>query len=232
MHSADKQQGAILLRRSSLLQYACKQTARHFAQDPDRLRILCWTNKQVDYYNQQIRQHRYGKAAPRFVVNERLIARDPIYAPDGKTCLVQTSTEFTVRETHEDRYANYRAWRLVIELDDGSQKQIYALHEDDQSRFDQDAAPLLSSAKRSPFLWRRYYQHLETFANVRPCFALTVHNSQGSTFREVGIDGTDLSKRLTLDRKDSAADRRAKVKEYNRLWYVSASRAQERVLIC
>jgi len=232
LSSPNKQQGALLIKRSRLLQHACKQITQHFAQDPDRFRVLCWTNHQVDDYNQQIRSHLYGKHSPRFVRNERLIARDPIYAPDRKTILMQTSTEFTIREIHEDRYAGYRAWRLVVELDEGLQKQLYTLHEEDQPRFDLEAEQLLASAKRTPFLWRRYYQHLETFANVRPCFALTVHNSQGSTFREVGIDGADLSKRLTPDRADTPIERKAKVKEHNRLWYVSASRAQQRVLIC
>lgn len=58
----------------------------------------------------------------------------------------------------------------------------------------------------------------------RPCFALTIHNSQGSTFEEVGIDGNDLRKRL----EEST---RSNIREYNRLFYVAASRAKKRVLV-
>jgi ATP-dependent exoDNAse (exonuclease V) alpha subunit len=98
------------------------------------------------------------------------------------------------------------------------------LHEDEQLRFDSESQRLLSDAKRNPFLWRRYYGLLETFAQVRPCFALTVHNSQGSTFEEVGIDGNDLRKRLRDGTHSS-------IREYNRLFYVGASRAKRRVLV-
>ncbi|MBW4475175.1 MAG: hypothetical protein KME45_33075 [Stenomitos rutilans HA7619-LM2] len=185
----------------------------------------------MDYYNQQIRNHLYGKTAFRFIPGERLITRDPVLAPDSKTIIFSTSTEFTIQEFSEDRYSNYEAWRLKVATDDGVSRQIYALHEDEQNRFDAETSRLLAIAKRNPFLWRDYYHHLEQFANVRNCFAITVHNSQGSTFLECGVDGQDLSKRLNPERDDTVKDLLAKVKEHNRLWYVGASRARRRILV-
>jgi hypothetical protein len=46
-----------------------------------------------------------------------------------------------------------------------------------------------------------------------------------------GVDGQDLSKRLNPETGDTAKDRLVKIKEYNRLWYVGASRARRRVLV-
>jgi hypothetical protein len=227
----DKSNGSLLVKRRSLLKYAFKKISGEFTQNPDCFRILSWTNAQVDYYNQQIRNHLYGKATTRFIPGERLITRDPVLAPDGKTIILSTSTEFTVQEFSEDRYSNYKAWRLKVATDDGVSRQIYALHEDEQKRFDVEARRLMAIAKRNPFLWRDYYHHLEQFANVRNCFAITVHNSQGSTFLECGVDGQDLSKRLNPERGDTAKDLLAKVREHNRLWYVGASRARCRVLV-
>ncbi|WP_242045399.1 ATP-dependent DNA helicase [Anabaena catenula] len=227
----DKSNGALMVKRQTLLRYAYKKISQQFAHNPDCFRILSWTNAQVDFYNQQIRRYLYGGNANRFISGERLITKDPIMAPDGKTAILSTSTEFTVLDVLEDRYNNYDTWRLKVETDEGIVRQIYVLHEDEEKRFKQETQRLLKSAKRNPFLWKQYYKHLEQFANIRNCFALTVHNSQGSTFLEAGIDGQDLSKRLNRERGDDSKAVLAKIKEFNRLYYVSSSRARQRILV-
>lgn len=227
----DKSNGALMVKRQTLLHYACQKMKREFAQNPDCFRILSWTNTQVDFYNQQIRTHLYGENINRFIPGERLITRDPVMAPDGKTTILSTSTEFTVLDVFGDRYNNYDTWRLKVETDEGIVRQFYVLQEDEQKQFDQETKRLLKSAKRSPFLWKQYYKHLEQFANIRNCFALTVHNSQGSTFLEAGIDGQDLSKRLYPERGDDSKAVLAKIREFNRLYYVSSSRARQRILV-
>ncbi|MBD2093324.1 AAA family ATPase [Microcoleus sp. FACHB-1515] len=219
-------QGVFRVSQAKLLDYACHTIARQFEQAPDCFRILCFTNRQVDYYNQIVRQAYYGTAAPRFVVGERLITRDPIIGADKKTIVVPTATEIVVQGVELDDYCGYSVWRLQIEIDRDS-KQIYVLHESEQDRFDRETIRLQAAAKRNPYLWHVYYKHLETFAQVRPCFALTIHNAQGSTFAEVGIDANDILKRLAHTNED----RSSRLKEYNRLHYVAASRAQRRVLV-
>ncbi|MCC5631964.1 hypothetical protein LC613_30215 [Nostoc sphaeroides CHAB 2801] len=126
----DKSNGALMVKRQTLLRYACKKMKREFAQNPDCFRILSWTNTQVDFYNQQIRTHLYGENINRFIPGERLITRDPVMAPDGKTTILSTSTEFTVLDVFGDRYNNYDTWRLKVETDEGIVRQIYVLHED------------------------------------------------------------------------------------------------------
>jgi ATP-dependent exoDNAse (exonuclease V) alpha subunit len=227
----DKSNGSLMVKRQTLLRYACKKMSKEFVHNPDCFRILSWTNAQVDFYNQQIRTYLYGKNANRFIPGERLITRDPVIAPDGKTAILSTSTEFNVVDVLAERYNNYDAWRLKVETDEGIVRQIYVLHEDEEKRFKQETQRLLRSAKRNPFLWKQYYKHLEQFANIRNCFALTVHNSQGSTFLEAGIDGQDLSKRLNPERGEDNKSILAKIKEFNRLYYVASSRARQRILV-
>jgi ATP-dependent exoDNAse (exonuclease V) alpha subunit len=221
--SDDKQQGALMIDRQTLLKYA-KKKARNFAEAPDDFRILCWTNKQVNYYNDILRSHLYGEDAEAFVVGERLIAQSPIVAPDGKLVLVQTSTEFIVQAVVVTQYNGYKAWKLFVQLDNKHQAQIYALHEDDRPKFEAESDRLIKAARKQRYLWRNYYKHLEMFADVRPCFALTVHKSQGSTYKECAIIARDLAKRA------NDGDRQS-ILEHNRLWYVAASRATTRVLI-
>ncbi|MBW4573539.1 MAG: AAA family ATPase [Tolypothrix carrinoi HA7290-LM1] len=214
----DKTNGAFMVKENTLLRYAFKKVSKNFTQNPDCFRILCWTNKKVDYYNANIRAKIYGENAPRFIIGERLITRSPVTAPDGKSIILPTSTEIEVLDFCEDRYSSYKAWQLKVVTDEKTIRQIYVLHEDDTKRYNKDNASLLRNAKKNPFFWKAYYNHLEVFADIRNCYALTVHNSQGSTFDEVGIDGRDLNKN-------------DKVSECNQLWYVAASRARRRVFI-
>lgn len=225
--SEDGKTGVKLTSCKAILKYACSTFKAKFNRNPDHIRVLCWSNARVDWYNTKIRRSLYGSNAPRFVSGERLIARSPVLAPDGKTIVLTTSTEFNVKEVHEDFYNSYRAWRLVIQLDDGSIRQIFVLHEAEETRFNQEVDRLKQNAQRNPSLWKRYYEQMEKFAQVRNCYALTIHNSQGSTYTEVIIDAIDVQRRLKVS-DDRPADRLA---EFNRLHYVAASRATDRTLV-
>jgi hypothetical protein len=199
-----------------------------FRKEPDKVRILAWRNRTVDYYNALIRKRFYGPRAPKFIEGERLIARDPVFAPNGKEVLIQTSTDFVVtKPPKETNYGHYKTWELTV-LPEGEkwEKVIYALHEDDEARFNNEAEKLKTEAMEKHWLWQNYYNHLETYANIRPCYALTVHNSQGSTFETVVIDGIDLARRLEIRTNPLNAKQ-----EYNRLWYVAMSRASKRLAV-
>lgn len=139
-----------------------------------------------------------------------------------------TSTEFTVKEVEISQHYGYRVWLLKIVTDEGIMRQIFVRHESESNRYEAELEQKLKSAKRNGFLWRKYYWFKDDlFAEVDNCFALTVHNSQGSTFDEVGIDGDDLFTRLLVGNDES---RKQKLKEYHRLWYVSGSRCKKRLL--
>ena len=224
--NADKASGAFKVNRKTLVTYALKQIKANFDRDPNCFRILCYTNKQVNYYNRIIRQEIYGQNSPRYVVGERLIAKKAIFNPEGKMIVISTSTEFTILDAVEIEYFNYKAYRIKVS-DDKSIKQIYVLHESEQKRFQNDLEDRLNLAKKKPFFWYRYYQFRDKiFAEVDNCYALTVHNSQGSTFSEGAIDSKDLLKRLYVGDESE----RKKLKEYHRLWYVGSSRMQHKLL--
>lgn len=222
----DKTNGAFKVSRKTLINYALKQIKANFDNNPDCFRILCYTNKQVNYYNQIIRQEIYGIDSPRYAIGERLIAKKAIFNPEGKVIIISTSTEFIVLDAVETKYFNYQAYRLKIN-DGKSIKQIYVLHESEQKRFQADLEDKLNIAKKKPFFWHRYYQFRDkTFAEVDNCYSLTVHNSQGSTFEQGVIDSKDLLKRLYVGDESE----RKKLKEYHRLWYVGSSRMQNKLL--
>ena len=224
----NKSNGAFKVKPETLLQYALKTIKREFTFNPDCFRILCWTNKQVNYYNQVLREQVYGQTAPKFIPGERLITKKPVIAPDGKTVILPTSTEFTIKEVETSQHYGYRIWLLKIVTDDGLFRQIFVLHESENKRYQAELKEKLNSAKRSGFLWRKYYWFKDDiFAEVDNCFALTIHNSQGSTFDEVGLDINDILTRLLVGKEMSSQQ---KLKEYHRLLYVGTSRCRQRIL--
>ena len=222
----DKSRGALRVKETALLRYALKK-AQQFDSDPDGFRILCYTNRRVNYYNGAIRRHLYGENAPQFVPGERLMAKKPAIAPDGKSVVLSTSAEVQVEEVQEQTYWGYRACALVVRTDAGELRQLYTLHKSERERFEGELESKRLLAQKNPFLWHKYYQlRDDVFAQVDNCFALTVHNSQGSTFAQGAVDGKDLAKRLRVGSESA----RQRLKEYNRLWYVAASRFQQRLL--
>ncbi|MEA5468582.1 hypothetical protein VB714_06850, partial [Spirulina sp. 06S082] len=162
------------------------------------------------------------------VIGERLITKNPVVAPDGKTVILPTSCEIEVQEIAENRHYGYQVWQLRVVTDEGLVRQIFVLQESERRRYEAELEQKYQSAKRNSFLWRKYYWFRDdVFAKVWNCFALTIHNSQGSTFDEGAIDGDDLLVRLFVGNDESERQKR---KEYNRLWYVGASRFRHRVL--
>lgn len=222
----DKSNGAFKVTETGLLKLAIAKIEREFASNPDCFRLLCYTNKRVSYYNCCIHEALYGKDAPLFIPGERLIAKKPVIAPDGTTVILPVSSEVNITEVSETRYYGYLVFLIKVTSDEGDTKQIFVLHPVEQARYNAELQQKYESAKRNPFLWRKYYQFRdEVFAEVTNCFALTVHNSQGNTFIEGAIDGKDLYTRLFVGEES----RRQKLREYHRLWYVAASRMQHRV---
>jgi exodeoxyribonuclease-5 len=227
--SGDKSNGAFKVKEKTLLKYAVKTIQRHFEGNPDCFRILCYTNKRVQYYNQIIRAAVYGEDAPQFLPGERLITKKPVVAPDGKTVVLPTSCEITVTEVTTTKYYGYQVWKLKVKTDDGLMRQLFVLDQSEEQRYEAELASKYESALRNGCLWRKYYWWKDdVFAQVLNCFALTVHNSQGSTFEEGAVDSNDLFIRLLVGDKEESEQQ--KYREYHRLWYVAASRYRQRLL--
>jgi exodeoxyribonuclease-5 len=223
----DDSNGAFAVSRHELIEYAINKIEKQFKTNPDCFRILCYTNKQVSYYNQQIRQAIYGSSTDIFAIGERLISKKPIIAPDGVMVIIPTSSEFEVKEVGQTTYYGYLTLSLTVQADTGERKQIYVLHPQDMKRYFTELSNKEKKAKSNLYYWRDYFKFRDDiFATVENCYCLTVHSSQGSTFDECGIDGRDISKRLFVGEESFSR----KLKEYHRLWYVAASRVRKKIL--
>lgn len=225
----NKSNGTFKVSQTTLLSVAIKKISESFDDNPDCFRVLCWTNKRVDYYNRLVRATIYGHNSLRFLPGERLITKEPVVAPDQKTVLFPTSTEIVVKKATIDVYDGYQVWILKVVDDEQKVQEIFVLHEKELQRYSKELERRLKDALNNSYLWKKYYRLKEKFAQVKNCYALTIHNAQGSTFESGGIDGDDLFSRLLIKEKDKSFWQET-LKEYHRLWYVAASRFQKRIL--
>jgi len=100
-----------------------------------------------------------------------------------------------------------------------------SLNKEIQSKYNTKAAqwarlnPTHHLARARAHAWRELLAFKEAVMCVDFPFAMTIHKSQGSTYKEVYLDSEDLSKCANSN-----------ITNYARLFYVAVSRASERVI--
>lgn len=176
--------------------------------DPDKVRILGWTNKRVVEYNRFVDTKRGKKGW--FEDGEMLINNDPIiFGMDAKVA-INTGTTVKLISHKATSISGVEGHELKIEKwDSGQQYTVF------QPKFETDKRRLvgqLFGQKKHSEAWAIKNE----WADLRAPHAQTVHKSQGSTYDKVFIDVTDISKNN-------------KWYEVARLMYVAITRAAKEV---
>ena len=195
-------------------------TSATYQDDPDACRVLAYTNKRVAFLNDIVRKAIYGElaAVEPYIQGERLIANEPCMS--GKTILLQNSSECELisaqKSQTETRFSvkgYWQIWRLHVLTDEGKYRALTVLHDDDRKEFEAELKKLARAKK-----WNQFWDLKQSMHNVGYAYALTVHKSQGSTFKDVFIDIENIS----TNRKPA---------ERNRLQYTALTRASHRAFI-
>jgi exodeoxyribonuclease-5 len=214
-------------------------TSEEFKQDNDAFRYLCWTNDTVAKVNRRVRHWIYGNTVEPFSVGESVLIRQPIFTPinprrplDDRKMLFSTNEEAPVLEIapgaihagFEPRgdvdgwTAEIPAWRVVLQHSDGSTVPVHIPR--DQADYDAVNERLVSEAKRQSARWSERHEFAQDVAKLQSVYALTVHNSQGSTFRNVFADIGDIKRRARTD-----------CLETQKMFYVAATRASHALML-
>lgn len=175
-------------------------------RDPDSSKILAWRNNRVHEYNDYVRHdlHGLGKELSK---GELVLTNKPVTS--GKKAVMQTDEVSRVRSVGSTYQDADGIWGRMVKLENG----VDVFQPDSQ-----DSVRALLRKHASTKNWFSYYQVKEEYGDLRPLHACTVHKSQGSTYRTVFVDLSDIG------RNNIPSD-------VARMLYVAVSRASEKVYL-
>lgn len=196
---AQKDQNIQIIRDAHFLGYIAERFDLN--TDLEQMRVMAWTNDRVDEINDRIRRKVYGKGAARFEIGERVVTGRPIKDPEeddillgtDEECIVTAVTESSV--TDEETGDEWKTLCLCLTPVYAGGGQIFAhvLDESEVRRHERHLSELSAMAKdsegsRRGLYWHRFWKFTELFSDIRYCFCITVHRSQGSTFTTAFVD--------------------------------------------
>ena len=197
----------------------------HFKANPDYVKIIAWTNREVDRYNKLVRAHLFGENLPKILEQDKLVANAP-YTVDKKI-LVRNNEDMEVLSARvisdqvaTDTFLNvYETKVSIIGMGDKRSIEIIRiLHESSERDFKdmlklKRAAALLEAkgSYEAKNKWMDFYKLKDRYADVKYSYAITAHKSQGSTYDHAVVMAYDILKN-------------SRVQERNRILYTSTTR--------
>jgi exodeoxyribonuclease-5 len=195
-----------------------------YRKDPDSFRCLAYTNKRVDALNRMIRNLLVGQTDSPFIVDERVLVKRPIVdiGTDEKVHTDEECVVVDVIEAYHPLYANtstqFKVWEMRLLADSGVFVDAFVLHKDSIKDYESTLNALSKAANENGSQWRNFWGFKDSFADLQSPHAMTVHRSQGSTYKNVFVDLRDIYKNRTkLERLQ--------------LEYVACSRASETLVL-
>lgn len=172
--------------------------------DPSKSRILAWTNERVQQYNKHIRS--YLNLPEKFQAGEAVITNEYITG----TRSYHKSVDSWVRITRvmPDPVTQYGIVGYMVELDG-----VHVGFLPDDHKKTKDLLKKLAKEKE----WKKYFEIKETWLDLRPIYASSVHKAQGSTYETVFLDLFDIGQNWNAT-------------DVARLLYVGFTRASKKVV--
>lgn len=205
----------------SLLSLAASEESMN---DPDYCRTIAWTNRDVNDLNLRIHRRRYGQDAPQFVNGMTCVTVDAIPNPLGGQPLLNSTMDVLVEETERDLFVApgdtqsdppWETWKLQVCIPGGNVLiPIRVLDQTEEKRWNAKQREFAAIAKEDR-CWKTYFERKDQIGRLEPASALTIHKSQGSTFRHVFLH-------WSIDGWGSAP-----TAQQNQLAYVGITRAAE-----
>lgn len=161
-----------------------------YKEDSDFVKLIAWTNKEVDRLNNFVRTKLYPDTChKRIVIGERLLADKPIFdrMETEETILFTTNDEFTVLD-YQEAEVNiggiiFKTYNCQVASKDEEAVTIRVLHEDSLEQFKtvQDNLKKIASKAtkeqdgNASKRWKEYYDFDKNFAQIKYAYAITGH---------------------------------------------------------
>jgi exodeoxyribonuclease-5 len=172
----------------------------------DDVKVLAWTNDRVREYNAWIRN--FSGQTGDFAIGETVQTNRPIQKNDK--ILAPTDSSHLIRSITETRIDDIDGYHIGLES--LSTRVLQMVFQPKSWK----AANKLAAGFAKNKNWKAFYQIKDEWADLRAVHAQTVHKSQGSTYRDVFIDLSNIG-------------RNNKWQEVARLVYVGITRASNQV---
>lgn len=203
-----------------------------YVNGSDELKYLAYTNAEVDKINNLVRQNIYG-VPNKIEKEEILIFNSPykdVYFTNEeikienieikeKKFTFMTSNNSGVKEPDYEEISlkyysinNYKtqipafksldSWE-VSEYNSEDVENVIVIHEDSEKDFSRVCQLLKRNAKAGMITWAEYYRFSEQFADLKYNHALTIHKSQGSSYKQaiVNIGNININRNSTEKQK-------------------------------
>lgn len=187
--------GVVLTRDSRrLMNSITKGFSEQDASTPPEVRVLTYRNDVVAWYNDAVRQELLGtKKPPRFAAGDWLMMNNTYFEAQETVC--KNSEEVQVTDATVSQVVTtggfWKVHRLTVRREDGDEVEFPVLHKSEEDRYYAILKKLKLECIRKARPWPDYYALVEAFADCSHAYAMTIHKSQGSTFRTVYVDHVD-----------------------------------------
>jgi ATP-dependent exoDNAse (exonuclease V) alpha subunit len=169
-------------------------------------RVIAWTNKRVSQYNSHIRELFIQDKEPQ--LGEILISNSVTKTVGARNKIgVINDQTIEIYSLYETSYEAIPGWNITI----NNNTTIFM-----PKNYEDVQLKLKKFAKAKD--WFSYFRVKDHVADLRPPFASTVHKSQGSTFKNVFIDLSDIGRCNIAD-------------DVARMLYVAITRSSDKVYL-
>lgn len=203
-------------------------TSDEFARDPNSFRYLAWTNARVDAVNKQVQAWLFGHidtpfAVGELVINKKLFKSGEIElqnSEETKVTGVRTGT-FATKWTAYGAEKDFSVGCWLIDTEKGVTVRLIK----DWPQYNAALSYIRKNynkleAPDGEAKFNHIVKFRDSFGKLSPNYAMTVHTSQGSTFKSVFLDKQDIMKRQG-----------DKILECQQLFYVALTRASDMVFL-
>jgi hypothetical protein len=185
---------------------AVEASFTHPEWNPNKSKVLAWTNNRVQEYNQHIRTALHKPKL--FTAGEYAITNGYIKGAGQSKFTCGVDAEVLLTKVHKDPCELYDVKGYMVELD-------YAYVGFMPENFlDAKAAMKQFAADKE---WKKFFEIKENWLDLRAVYSSSVHKSQGSTYETVFIDLADIGTNWNAN-------------DVARLLYVAITRASKQVV--
>lgn len=155
--------------------------SKQFQDDPDFVRVVCYTNAMVNEVNHRVRTMLYGEDVPEWLEDEIIVAQEM-----GSTWKNADEMRIiSISEEYDDENM-IGCWKVRLEsLEDHSLHDALIVKKEDESKFNYRLSAIAERANTDKAMagmhWKAFWGLKKKYADFKHIYAMTAHKSQGST---------------------------------------------------